>query len=103
MSKPWIDSQAISTIFQGALGALTFGAYNQFITNKMMELNKEIMDNKHKSEFALSESKHREDLILFEIKHKNDLMNMEMKHKEDIKMLLEKIEKLEDKNKTRWW
>ena len=70
MSKPFIDSQTVKTIFQGALGALTFGAYHQFNTNKIMELNNEVMD---------------------------------ARHKEDIKMLLEKIEKLEAKDKARWW
>ncbi len=80
MSRPFIDFQSIKTAFQGALGAMTFGAYHQFTTNKMMELNNEIMN----------------------VKHKNDIILMETKHKEDIKMILDKIEQLESKNKS-WW
>jgi hypothetical protein len=36
-----ISSDNLKTIAQGALGAMTFGAYHQFVTNRMMELNNE--------------------------------------------------------------
>jgi hypothetical protein len=68
------------TVIQGALGAMTFGAYHQFVTNKIMELNNEKM----------------------EIQHKSDLAILELKHKEEMKVLLEKLEKLESKSKS-WW
>jgi hypothetical protein len=68
------------TVIQGALGAMTFGAYHQFVTNKIMELNNEKM----------------------EIQHKSDLVILELKHKEEMKVLLEKIEKIELKSKS-WW
>ena len=55
MSKPIIDIQTIKTIkdsiytiFKGALGAMTFGAYHQFNSNKIMEQNNQIMELKHK-------------------------------------------------------
>jgi hypothetical protein len=40
MSKTLISGETLKTIGQVALGAMTFGAYHQFTTNKMMELNK---------------------------------------------------------------
>ena len=59
---------------------MTFGAYHQFVTNKIMELNNEKM----------------------EIQHKSDLAILELKHKEEMKVLIEKLEKLESKSKS-WW
>jgi len=42
MSKTYLFSvETFKTIGQGALGAMTFGAYHQFVTNKIMELNNE--------------------------------------------------------------
>ena len=81
MSKqPLFDLSTVKTVIQGALGAMTFGAYHQFVTNKIMELNNEKM----------------------EIQHKSDLVILELKHKEEMKVLLEKIEKIESKSKS-WW
>ena len=57
MSKPVIDIQTIKTICQGALGAMTFGAYHQFNSNKIMEQNNQIMDLKHKLEMEAMEEK----------------------------------------------
>ena len=36
--RPLIDSSAVKVFFQGFLGATTFGAYNQYFTNKNMEI-----------------------------------------------------------------
>jgi hypothetical protein len=36
----------IKTICQGALGAMTFGAYHQFTTNRIIELNNQNQDLK---------------------------------------------------------
>ena len=57
MSNPIIDIQTIKTICQGALGAMTFGAYHQFNSNKIMEQNNQIMDMKHKLEMEAIEEK----------------------------------------------
>ena len=57
MSNPIIDIQTIKTICQGALGAMTFGAYHQFNSNKIMEQNNQIMDMKHKLEMEALEAK----------------------------------------------
>lgn len=56
-----LSSDILKIISQGALGAMTFGAYHQYTTNKLMELNNEKqelkqkyfmdkMDNRHKTE-----------------------------------------------------
>ena len=37
-----ITTKDIKTCAQGALGALTFGMYHQYTTNKMMEMNNAI-------------------------------------------------------------
>ena len=36
-----LSKDTLKTILQGALGAMTFGAYHQFTTNKIMEINNE--------------------------------------------------------------
>jgi FtsZ-binding cell division protein ZapB len=39
----FITTDAIKTIFQGALGGMSFGVYHQFTTNQIMDLNNKIM------------------------------------------------------------
>jgi hypothetical protein len=81
MSRPFFSVSDIKTVFQGALGAMTFGAYHQFTTNKMMEMNNQILENKHKSE----------------------LDKLEMNHKEEMKILIERLDKLENSKSKSWW
>lgn len=62
MSKQDASSwDTFKIICQGALGALTFGAYHQYTTNNIMELHNEkqllqqkyfmdVMENRHKTE-----------------------------------------------------
>ena len=38
--------EAVQTIFNGALGAMTFGAYSQFQNDKIMKLNNQIQEQK---------------------------------------------------------
>ena len=45
MSK---TGETFKIISQGALGAMTFGAYHQYTTNKMMELNNEKVEMQYK-------------------------------------------------------
>jgi hypothetical protein len=80
MSKPCIDPsslQTVKTFFQGFFGALTFGAYNQYNFNKIMEQNNELI--KKTNEFN------------------------ELKHQEEIRILKEHIKFLENKSKSSWW
>ena len=41
-----ITKEAIQTIFNGALGAMTFGAYAQFQNQRIMELNNQLQEQK---------------------------------------------------------
>ena len=45
-----LSLDTLKTMGQGALGAMTFGAYHQYTTNKIMELNNQKMDLQHKQE-----------------------------------------------------
>jgi hypothetical protein len=65
----------LKTMFQGALGAMSFGVYHQFTTNRLMELNNEKQDLLH-----------------------NYLMD---KHQKEIDELKEQISKLN--NKKYWY
>jgi heme A synthase len=90
MSRITITTDTIKTVLQGALGAMTFGAYHQFTTNKMMEMNNQIMEQKHQYQMDILEQKHQ--------------YQMDKMHKEDMEMIRElskKIEAIEKRN--RWW
>jgi hypothetical protein len=45
-----ITKEAVHTIFHGALGAMTFGAYTQFQNDKNMKLNNDIQEQKVKND-----------------------------------------------------
>ena len=92
MSKTLISGETLKTIGQGALGAMTFGAYHQFTTNKMMELNNEKIEIQHKYFMDKMENKYKIDMD----KYKLEMEKMEIQNKR----LNEKIEKLEKKS---WW
>lgn len=87
MSKPFIDPSSLQTvktlednlkiIFEGFFGALTFGAYNQYNFNKIMEQNNELI-------------------------RKTNEFN-ELKQSEAIRILKEQIKILENKSKSSWW
>jgi hypothetical protein len=42
-----ISLEAIKTCVQGALGAMTFGAYHMYVTKSMMEINNEMIATKN--------------------------------------------------------
>lgn len=64
----------LKTIGQGALGAMTFGAYHQYTTNKIMELNNEKIELQHKYFMDKMEDKYKkeEDIHIKEKKEMND-------------------------------
>ncbi len=66
-------TDALKTILQGALGAVTFGAYHQFTTNKIMELNNENM----------------------KLQHTQDMKNLKDEHNREMEKLNEKYKQLE--------
>jgi polyhydroxyalkanoate synthesis regulator phasin len=89
-----ITSETLKTISQGALGAMTFGAYHQYNTNKIMDLNNEKIEIQHK--YFMDK---------METQHKKEMAEMETCHKKEMTELNEKLEKLEKafKKKNMWW
>jgi len=88
-----ISGETLKTFGQGALGAMTFGAYHQYTTNKIMELNNENVEIKHK--YFMDKMK---------TQHKKEMGDMENKQK----ILSDKFENLEQvvsqKEKQKgWW
>jgi len=84
MNKTQIVSvETLKTIGQGALGAMSFGAYHQYTTNRIMDLNNEKMN----------------------IQHKYDMDRMENQHKQEMKEMTDKLAKLEKMIETKraWW
>jgi hypothetical protein len=71
---PIITMDTLKTIGQGALGAMTFGAYHQYTTNKIMELNNEKIEIQHKYFMDKMEDKYKkeEDIHIKEKKEMND-------------------------------
>jgi hypothetical protein len=71
---PIITMDTLKTIGQGALGAMTFGAYHQYTTNKIMELNNEKIELQHKYFMDKMEDKYKkeEDIHIKEKKEMND-------------------------------
>jgi predicted RNase H-like nuclease (RuvC/YqgF family) len=94
MSKTQIITMdTIKTIGQGALGAMTFGAYHQFTTNKIMELNNEKMELKN--QYLMDK---------IEMQNKYLLDKMENQHKKEMNELNEKLDKMQKKLEgKRWW
>ena len=76
MNKTYLmSSDTFKTIVQGAMGAMTFGAYHQFNTNKIMEINNQ---------------------------HQNKIMELNNEiHKIEMNELKEKIKVLEERKS--WW
>jgi len=53
MNKPEEIKKLINTFITGAMGAMTFGAYHQYTTNKIMELNNQVLLDKFTMEREL--------------------------------------------------
>ena len=73
-----LSGDTLKTFAQGALGAMTFGAYHQYTTNKIMELNNEKQY----------------------LQQKYFLEKMENKHKIEMEELRNKLNQIEQK---KWW
>jgi hypothetical protein len=56
MSK---TGETFKIISQGALGAMTFGAYHQYTTNNMMKLNNEKVEMQYKYFMDKMENQHK--------------------------------------------
>ena len=102
MSKTHVISgETLKTIRQGALGAMTFGAYHQYTTNKIMELNNEKVEIQHKYFMDKMETQHKKEMNDMENQHKKEMNDMESQHK----LMNDKLEKLEKMvlQKNSWW
>jgi peptidoglycan hydrolase CwlO-like protein len=92
MNKTYIMSiDTAKTILKGALGAMTFGAYHQFNTNKIMELNNEKQNLENK---IILEKMEKQQLEM-----KKQHLDME-KQQLEMHELNKKINKLEN---SKWW
>ena len=80
-----LSIDTLKIISQGALGAMTFGAYHQYTTNKIMDLNNEKQNLQQKYFIEKMENQH---------------IKMENQHKKEMEDLTEKINKIEHK---KWW
>ena len=90
MTKTYLlSSDTLKTIGQGALGAMTFGAYHQYTTNKIMEMNNEKQDLQPKHFMDKMETQHKTEMN--ELREKLTEMN-------ELREKLDKIEK-----KQGWW
>jgi hypothetical protein len=72
-----ITMDTLRTIGQGALGAMTFGAYHQYTTNRIMDLNNENVEIKHKYFMDRMEAQHKQEMHDMEIQQKtlNEKLN----------------------------
>ncbi len=100
-----ITGETLKTFGQGALGAMTFGAYHQYTTNKIMDLNNEKVEIQHRYFMEKMESSHKNEMDKMVISHKNEMDKMESSHK----LLNDKLDKLErvvsqrEKQSGWWW
>jgi len=101
-TKTYIMSMdTLKSIGNGALGALTFGAYNLYLTTKTMELNNEINAIKHKYEMEKQQKEHEKYIDNKEREHQKYIENTKREHDNDINELKEQIKILQTKSK--WW
>jgi hypothetical protein len=91
MNRPYlISGETLKTVSQGALGAMTFGAYHQYTTNKIMELNNEKIEIQHRYFMDKLEAQHKKEMQ--EMEHKQLILNKK----------LDNIEKLVIERQSKW-
>ena len=104
---PIITMDTLKTIGQGALGAMTFGAFHQYTTNKIMELNNEKIELQHKYFMDKMEDKYKKDVENIDNKYKKYVDKMEDIHIKEKKEMNDKIERLErmvmERQNWFWW
>jgi uncharacterized protein YlxW (UPF0749 family) len=72
-------TEALKTIIlQGALTTFIFGAYNQFTTNTLMELNNENMKLQHKQDMKNLKDEHNREMI----RQRKEIDNLNEKYKQ---------------------
>lgn len=96
-----ITGETLKTIGQGALGAMSFGAYHQYTTNRIMDLNNEKMNIQHRYDMDRMESQHR-----LEMNEQKRLMDEQKRLMDEQKQhMIEQMAKLEKMIETKrsWW
>jgi hypothetical protein len=114
-TKYLISLDNLKVVAQGALGAMTFGAYHQFTTNKMMELNNESQNSKiqsTKDNQTEMEKRHawemqtmRDKQIEMEKRHAHEMQTMRDKQIEMEKRRAMDMDEIRKKleERSRWW
>ena len=96
-----ITGETLKTIGQGALGAMSFGAYHQYTTNRIMDLNNEKMNTQHKYDMDRMENQHR-----LEMNEQKRLMDEQKRMMDEQKQLMidqmAKLEKMIEAKRS-WW
>ena len=85
-----ITGETLKTIGQGALGAMSFGAYHQYTTNRIMDLNNEKMNIQHKYDMDRMDRQHKLE------------MDEQKKTMRDMIDQMAKLEKMIE-TKRAWW
>ena len=85
MKRPILNESVLYTFLQGALGAMTFGAYHQYTTMEIMRINNE------KQDYKININNEKQDY-----KFKTELQNMEIKYENLLKQQQNEIQKLQD-------
>jgi hypothetical protein len=104
----FISSDSLKTIAQGALGAMTFGAYHQYTTNCIMELNNKQIQMKHQTDLDSIKNEHKNDILVYKKElefNKKQLESNQQKLEVNQQNLIDlRNEFLEfKKNSKRWW
>ena len=103
-----ITGETLKTIGQGALGAMSFGAYHQYTTNRIMDLNNEKLNIQHRYDMDRMENQHRT-----EMNEQKRLMDEQKRLMDEQKRLMDeqkqhmieqmaKIEKMIEAKRS-WW
>ncbi len=117
-----ISIDTLKIFMQGALGAMTFGAYHQYTTNKIMEINNENLKMQQQYNIDKQEQQQKYYIDKQEQQHKSDLNNLKLEHqynmekqerqykiemdelRNELRNQNDKINKLlEENKKSKWW
>ena len=121
MSKKYIMSiDSIKTFCQGALGAMTFGAYHQYTTNKMIELNNETQNLKQQTFINSMKLQHIQEMEstkkeIQNLKQQTFINSMKLQHiqemestKKEMEIYKKEMDELKNKlneieHQKNWW
>ena len=62
MNKAYINitGEGLKTLFNGAIGSMTFGMYHMYVTDQKMKMNNEIQEQKNEQKMKEQEQKMKE-------------------------------------------